>query len=678
MMAGPITRRGDRGRSMDNLINDNEDRNAKELELYNKLAAAIGDSLEAVCNMQERERNELITVLGLESVESDDETVKNVRQDAGDDIVGIGDVDVPVNESELKTNESEGGVVDKNRDLYQDMDDDLKVVAIKKRKRSLSGERTSESKRKIPAETSSGGTNDFTKFLQSKDGNFVKDDNAMKENINMLLEEVPTSRDVTLDDDESMSLLGQASRPDTSRLVEDDLESFSSSPIIRSHKKMKKSSLSFAQIQEQLDGSDDDESSIKVSSEPKIDDMLNEEDTDMDDGNSEDILLEKTSEINTLLISKLNLLPPDTRKLANVVNTKVCQPRHVLSQDNLPLVKEGSSVDCNGLKTTKLNSESAKNLFKYFEVVNDIQRRGLTHGHGAGENNVCWTNLLPKRNKRGNAQEKGIVMKFFEEEENSSGKRIDYDSSDDFEDEIKLKGNKVEVADDDQFQTNQIQDQPSLDKPESPKWIEKPSSSAKKDSINIVNRLRLPKGKRKLQLGTPEKNAELKSGLIILTTSPETSKVGDNVKPVNKQTIFQKAMSSSTPLNSPSLTRNKDSEIELEQEPNSRSEATNTSKDVSGSDDDSIEIVLEVASSQSSKENTPNKPNLNLNIQASTSKNSDRSDIPALGASPVTGTCPMCGIEMTIPLLVIHSAVCDGPDQGPSLRNSGGRDRKKF
>jgi len=37
----------------------------QEMSLYRQLATAIGDSLEDVCNMQERERKELITVLGL-------------------------------------------------------------------------------------------------------------------------------------------------------------------------------------------------------------------------------------------------------------------------------------------------------------------------------------------------------------------------------------------------------------------------------------------------------------------------------------------------------------------------------------------------------------------------------------------------------------------------------------
>jgi len=61
---------------------------ANELEVFKKVAACIGDTLEAVCNMQEKEREELITVLGLKKVEtnaaekveildSDDEPLKD-------------------------------------------------------------------------------------------------------------------------------------------------------------------------------------------------------------------------------------------------------------------------------------------------------------------------------------------------------------------------------------------------------------------------------------------------------------------------------------------------------------------------------------------------------------------------------------------------------------------------
>ena len=36
-----------------------------ELEMSQQLATAVGETLEAVCNMQEQEREQLITVLGL-------------------------------------------------------------------------------------------------------------------------------------------------------------------------------------------------------------------------------------------------------------------------------------------------------------------------------------------------------------------------------------------------------------------------------------------------------------------------------------------------------------------------------------------------------------------------------------------------------------------------------------
>ena len=39
---------------------------SKSLGLFEKIANAIGDTLESVCNMQDQERNELITVLRLD------------------------------------------------------------------------------------------------------------------------------------------------------------------------------------------------------------------------------------------------------------------------------------------------------------------------------------------------------------------------------------------------------------------------------------------------------------------------------------------------------------------------------------------------------------------------------------------------------------------------------------
>jgi hypothetical protein len=99
--------------------------NNKELELFNNLETAIGETLETVCKMQERVRSELITVLGLVSSEK---TVKILRPGPDGD---------QIQESEL----------DISQDSLDDHDD-LRVVAVKKRKRSLSGERSDERKRK--------------------------------------------------------------------------------------------------------------------------------------------------------------------------------------------------------------------------------------------------------------------------------------------------------------------------------------------------------------------------------------------------------------------------------------------------------------------------------------------------------------------------------------------------
>ena len=39
----------------------------EEMSLFSQIALAIGETVENVCNMQEKERNDLISVLGLES-----------------------------------------------------------------------------------------------------------------------------------------------------------------------------------------------------------------------------------------------------------------------------------------------------------------------------------------------------------------------------------------------------------------------------------------------------------------------------------------------------------------------------------------------------------------------------------------------------------------------------------
>ena len=110
MMAGPVDRSSERT-SNDQLIEDSV--NNKELDLFSKLADAIGDTLEAVCNMQERERSELITVLGLTG--NDDNNVKI-------------------------------------------LDNDLEMVAIRKRKRSTSSDTSRECKRVLSTSSSNGNT----------------------------------------------------------------------------------------------------------------------------------------------------------------------------------------------------------------------------------------------------------------------------------------------------------------------------------------------------------------------------------------------------------------------------------------------------------------------------------------------------------------------------------------
>merc|ERR1719186_2485248 len=105
-------------------------------------------------------------------------------------------------------------------------------------------------------------------------------------------------------------------------------------------------------------------------------------------------------------------------------------------------------------------------------------------------------------------------MKFVKEKEVSSSKKI-YDSSDDFEDDLCHKENKSELSEDDQLhvQTKSSQDQPSLSKPKSLELFG--NSTTRKNQINM-KRLSLSKGKRRLELGSPEKVSNSKSEVSLL------------------------------------------------------------------------------------------------------------------------------------------------------------------
>merc|ERR1719186_1867914 len=326
----------------------------------------------------------------------------------------------------------------------------------------------------------------------------------------------------------------------------------------------KKLSPRFSKLKEQNEKCDDMSSNMQVSD-------ANIDEEDMDDQN---ILMEKLSDVNSLLISKLNLPPPDIKRLKNIVNTKVGNPKLVLSQDSLPIIKDRSFVDFNHVKTLQSGSESSENLFQYFKVVKDTQSKGLIHS--ASGNTLSWAKLLLKKNIRGKTMKSGIRIKFVNEKKVSPEKKI-YDSSDDFEEDICHKNNKTGLSEDEQLhvQTKSSQDQPRLSKSKSLELLG--NSSTRKNQINM-KRLSLSKGKRRLELGSPEKVSKSKSEVSLLSSNRETSTDDPAVKSDGLNEGFQSSLTNGANNSHPWL--------------------------FVSDEDDSVEV----ASSPSRKKNTPNKP----------------------------------------------------------------------
>ena len=149
MMAGPVDRSSERT-SNDQLIEDSV--NSKELNLFSKLADAIGDTLEAVCNMQERERSELITVLGLTG--NDDNNVK-ILMLSGEDKSVATNITPNCSRQNSYTDSSDKQM---NNNGSKELDNDLEMVAIRKRKRSTSSDTSRECKRVLSTSSSNGNT----------------------------------------------------------------------------------------------------------------------------------------------------------------------------------------------------------------------------------------------------------------------------------------------------------------------------------------------------------------------------------------------------------------------------------------------------------------------------------------------------------------------------------------
>jgi hypothetical protein len=430
-MAGPVTRRGERRSVEDSAAA------TKELEIFSKIAAAIGDTLEAVCNMQESERRELITVLGLEIPGTSDHT-------------GSFSVETEFKEQESPLVDSGDTAVNNNED---NLDDDLKVVAIRKRKRSPSFER--DRKRKISAESGSRSPKaDFSKYVGSRNGNTGakpvtvatepegqetnKDAGASQRtsaDIMKVLEtdNDPNSKDLTggsseelrgniaailreniddkvnMDDDESLSLLGEPMKSvvDTKNNFDADGSHLVSKKV---QVKSNDTGLSDKQIHELLDGSDDEPSNQQVSEENSEELLMDNEDIS-NEGTDEKLskvckrlmvngdisnegVGEKLSNVHARLISScsLELSGKSCIALGKIFERRICKPEEVLKKDNLPLIT--------GLPGGKWEGrESMQTLSKYFTEKWQLRQYCVLREGRPRIHRMCWYSL-PRRGKQ--------------------------------------------------------------------------------------------------------------------------------------------------------------------------------------------------------------------------------------------------------------------------------------
>ena len=692
-MAGPVTRRSDR-RSTDHLAADSA--NNEELIIFSKLAEAIGDTLEAVCNMQERERNELITVLGLvvnkESVRTDEQACEEQSETSPDHLNHTIENELP-----------DDSVRSVNNNTKEGSDDDLKVIAIKKRKRSSSNDINSESKRSLSFERSSKNMKvDFSKFLASKTVNttastsdssatsiraetgqerdtsvtkgdivtinrtsvdisefdFIKDiksksdKNAdMEELVNVKEVGRSTDEEISIDDDDSMSLLGNPVTPAV--VAREDEKPSSSNITLKVNIKSKTSSqdnLTDKEIEELLGGSDEESSNQQMNEETNLELLLENEP-------NETVGL-KISEVHKMIIPSCVDDTQETNMLKTLFERKINHPKDVLNQDSLPTMT-GEILDKKNAGAD--NIDRLKVLMTYFVKLDKIKSKGLVHG---ASSDVAWTKLTVKRNNRVKGEEKGVDLKFMatpKTEKSTANGFIDDVSSDEFdmEKDTSRKTPKNKLVSD--FDTLKNMSMPSRsttprqkeEKSENGGWISKPSSS-RAHSPPHVNRLKLPRKKIIQTLITPEKSKSepdtdlspgagisLQTSGIAHLVSGQELLLGKELKTINDMDVL------------------------------ARDSRTNGENEAHISDDD-VQIVLEVERT----ENTPNKQS----AEASTSPDlSDNSQPVSTEEEPAGGTCPMCDKVFTVMEdLIRHCSTCQGPKEGPKLRNVGLRGRKTY
>jgi len=697
-MAGPVTRRSDR-RSTDQLTVDSG--NNEELIIFSKLAEAIGDTLEAVCNMQERERSELITVLGLTGKE---EIAQDVGQTCDEEQSGTS--------SDHSNHNVHADISDKavNNNSREGSDDDLKVIAIKKRKRSLSSDLNSESKRRMTLGSSSKSVKpDFSKYLASKTGITIErlndssatslrdetehecDTQVIKRDIVTLnrttvdisefdlmkdletknsdktsdmeelvnVKEVGRSTDdeISIDDDESMSLLGSNVKP----IVESRLDERPSSLNISlrvdiKSKTSKQTPLTDKEIDELLDVSDDEPSNQQLDEQTSLE-LLSENDPEMDANVGPKLL-----EVHQMIIPSCVKSIEEANMLQRLFERNICDPKAVLDHDSLPIMTR-EILDKKRTGAQGQGQERQRLLMTYFAELGKIKSKGLVHGL---PRDVAWTKLTTvKRSTRAKGEEKGVDLKFTAtpKAERFSSKLNDDGSSDEFEMERDVVGKVAKSKEVSDFDAVINMPKPSRhptlrqkeEKSENDDWISKPSSS-KAHSPPHVNRLKLPRKKilGKLITVTPDKSkSELdkslsdsagislqSSGMAHLATG-QNSLHGREVATITDVDVL------------------------------ARDASTNGDNEAHVSDDD-VKIVLEVERT----ENTPIKQNVEVSTSPDTSTDSQT---VTSKEEPGGGTCPMCDkVIMSMEELLRHCSNCQGPKEPPTLRNIGMRGRKTY
>jgi len=413
------------------------------------------------------------------------------------------------------------------------------------------------------------------------------------------------------------------------------------------------------EIEDLLDGSDDEASSKHVSEETS-EELLGGKDDTYD---HDDIIDQKLAESLKIVVPMCIKDKVKGKWLNGLLEKRICDPNSIFKLDCLPIV---SSKCFEKYKVEKGCSDGRKILSTYYTELNKIKSKGLVHGLTGYE--PPWTKLPMSKNSRGKGEGKEIDLKFVETPKRFASNRIiDDGSSDEFESEKDSFCKAREKKEESDFDSVKRMIKPSQCTTPKQKqdgaWMCKPSSSIRPDTSPHVNRLKLPKKKMYTALVTPEKS-KLEPRLIPSPNSAGISLQNDKVS--------QLTSGQGSPFGREVRTIG---DIEVLR----RKAQTVSDIDANESDDDSIEIVLEVGS----KENTPTKQIMkqtpSVSVPASDSPSTSYNSQPIeADETPTTGSCPLCGKVMSMAQLERHCSSCMGPDEGPRLRNTGLKGRKTY